>query len=500
MFPPRRSLIAALLIALVAVAAGCDSASEDGTTIFLGTVVDATTDDPVAGATVNVVGTGQTTATDTAGRFSLEAQADSTGDAVMLEVFASGYDPVRFEALAVVGQEVPVPDLVIRSRSAGDDGDSGGGGDDGDPGGFDDGADGPSGPAASITLVERSSEAIGVAGVGADETATLTFVVLDGLGNPVDTEHAVDLTFEIGNGPGGGEFLTPTTARTDANGKVQATLSSGTVSGTVQLVASMTVDGETIRSQPVVITITGGLPDDDHFSVRMGTRNLAEQDGGMGTVTAIVGDKYGNPVQPGTAVYFTTDGGVVEGSGVTDDLGMTTVRLIVAEPIPSNADLCPGADPTGYGTVTARTADEDNVTVEKMTNFLFSDEIITAEILTPGLELGAFDFTVSDRFGHPLAAGTRIEVDADGINVEAIGDVDVTLGDNLCPGPGKTEFRFSVVEGDEIGEDDLPLPPSIETITITINGPNGSLQLTRTNLGGRGVRDTVEEDPARFTR
>src|SRR5690606_25392491 len=203
----------------------------------------------------------------------------------------------------------------------------------------------------SITLLTRSSETIGVQSAGTDETATLTFVVLDAFGNPVDEEHAVEVHFEIVSGPGGGEFIAPTSKETNAAGRVQTTVSSGTRAGTVQILATATnEEGQTISSFPVVITITGGLPDLAHFSVAPATRNFPGYDvfGLTNQITAFVGDRYGNPVQPGTAVYFTTNAGIIEGSGVTDDLGRTTVELVSALPLSSGSP--PAACPESIAT------------------------------------------------------------------------------------------------------------------------------------------------------
>lgn len=345
---------------------------------------------------------------------------------------------------------------------------------------------------------------------GADETATLSFVVLDAFGNPVSREHAVEVAFEIASGPGGGVFLEPTRAETSDAGRVQTTISSGTTAGTVQIVATATTpDGDEIRSYPVVITITGGLPDLAHFSVVSETRNFPGYDvyGRVNPVTAFVGDRYGNPVQPGTAVYFTTDAGIIGGSGTTDDMGRTTVELVSAAPLTSGTPpaACPDSDPTGYGTVTARTADDNRETIEARTKVLFSAE---SEILFRGSSadsagLGNYRFEVADRFGHPLSPGTTIQVTADGVNVEAVGDYDVELGDYLCPGPGRTEFVVAAVQGDEEGEDNVPLPPVLETLTVKVQSPNGNIQLTLTRvedaargLAGGSVR--FEEEEVRF--
>ena len=482
-----------------------DGGGVGGTATLTGRVVNAASGAGIDTATVRINETGAFTRTNARGEFTIETEIASSQQDLSLTAFAPRYVTKTVDVRAFVDQTTPIPDIELERTE------TGGGGSDGDPGGPDGGADQGSGPAASITLLQRSSEAIGVQSAGADETATLSFVVLDAYGNPVSPENAVEVTFAIASGPGGGAFLEPASAETNDAGRVQTTISSGTISGTVQIVATATTpDGAEIRSYPVVITITGGLPDLDHFSVVSETRNFPGYDvyGRINPVTAFVGDRYGNPVQPGTAVYFTTDAGIVGGSGTTDNLGRTTVDLVSAAPLSSGTPpaACPDSDATGYGTVTARTSDDNQETIETQTKVLFSAE---SEIMFLGSNasdstgLGNYRFRVSDRFGHPLSPGTTIQVTADGVNVEAVGDVDVELGDYLCPGPGRTEFVTAVVQGDEEGEDDVPEPPVLETLTVKVQSPNGNIQLTLTRVedvargaGGAGVR--YEEEIVRF--
>ncbi len=504
-----RLLLPVLALALLA---GCDSTDEAGTTTLRGSVVEQGSTRGVAGATVQVIGTGESTATGADGTFSLAVQADSTGDMISLEIFALGYERTTLEVAAAIDREVAAL-IELRSTSTGNgggggdggDGDGGdtGGGDTG--GGIDEGADEPSGPAASITLVGRSSETIGVVSAGADETATLTFVVLDAAGNPVDAEHAVDVSFAIGSGPGGGEFAAPAVKPTDASGRVQTTLSSGTRAGAVQLVATATnEDGDEIRSLPTVITITGGLPDDLHFSIAPGNQGSSNfpgyvRFGQVNPITAYVGDIYGNPVQPGTAVYFTTDAGIIEGSGTTDALGITTVSLISAAPLTTGEPPpdCPDSDARGYALITARTADMNQQQIEATTPILFSGQARIRDLTPVDIDtdtgLGDYSFIVDDSFGHPLAPETTISVIADGVNVEAVGDSDVTLGDYLCPGDGRTSFNFSAVQGEQVDDFGNPIPPELETLTIRVRSPNGNVQLTAFAVGG-GLLEIVVEN------
>ena len=462
-----------------------DGEGVGGTAILTGRVVSAESGIGIDTATVRVNDTGDFTRTNEEGEFTLEVELSGSQQVLTLAAFAPRYVTQTVEVRAFVDQTTPIPDIeLVRTGANGGDGDPGGG--------PDGGADEGSGPAASITLLRRSSEAIAVQSAGGDETATLTFVVLDAFGNPVDGENAITVNFSIANGPGGGEFLEPTSDETNASGIVQTTVSSGTVAGTVQIIATATnSEGEEIVSYPVIITITGGLPDQDHFSVATEQLNVAGYDilGTIIPVTALVGDIYANPVQPGTAVYFTATTGVIEGSGTTSNLGLTTVSWVTGNPQSSGAPpaACPDANPNGYGNITATTSDLNQQTITATTLALLSGEteIEFTDVEAGENGLGNYGFRVSDRFGHPLAPGTTITVEADGVNVEAVGDDEITLGDFLCPGPGRTDFLISVVQGDEINEDNLPLPPQLETLTIRVTSPNGNAQLTRYDGGGR---------------
>ncbi|MDZ7715012.1 MAG: Ig-like domain-containing protein [Balneolaceae bacterium] len=71
-------------------------------------------------------------------------------------------------------------------------------------------------------------------------------------------------------------------------------------------------------------------------------------------ITVIVGDKFSNPVKPGTVVSFSTTGGIIQGSGQTDEDGIVSVDLISGDPRPNDAVAGSGGRP-GYATVTAST-------------------------------------------------------------------------------------------------------------------------------------------------
>ena len=85
------------------------------------------------------------------------------------------------------------------------------------------------------------------------------------------------------------------------------------------------------------IPIFGGFPDSAHFSMSASRVNIpgAVQAGIQTPITALIGDKYGNPAQPGTIVYFTSTGGLVSpASASSADDGSASVNLVSGNPIP----------------------------------------------------------------------------------------------------------------------------------------------------------------------
>lgn len=123
------------------------------------------------------------------------------------------------------------------------------------------------GKPASIYLKNQSVPSIGVKESGSPETARLLFEVQDSTGIPINIENQVAVSFKIGAGPNGGEFLSVASALTDEFGQVELFVTSGTIAGVIQIVAEFTSDNSLIRSQPVAIAIHGGLPFEDNFYV-----------------------------------------------------------------------------------------------------------------------------------------------------------------------------------------------------------------------------------------
>lgn len=425
------------------------------TVILSGSVFESVTGSPIDSAVVKITGiTPQiVTYTDSTGKYRVSFEVEIETD-VKVIAFKEGYEPDTVAVLAIPGRTVNVPSLLLKRTAP---------------------ETPTSGEPASIVLVSQTAKSIGVKGSGSVETAQMVFEVQDSSGKPVDLAHSVEVSFRIGSGPGGGEFIYPPKARTDAKGRVTANIVSGTKAGVVQIVAESNVGSKTIRSLPVVIVIHGGLPDSAHFSIAPEKLNFPGYNvfGLRNKITAYVGDKYGNPVKPGTAVYFTTTGGIIEGSALTNEQGQGSVDLISAEPRPVHPVLGPG-----YAVITATTADENQRTIKAETIVLFSGiPQITVEPATfdiPNLGSQVFNYTVSDQNGNPLAGGTTIRVTIDGKDIRALGDLDITIPDTRDR--SWTRFSFAI---QDTTSDTVERPVLIR---ISASGPNGSATV---NISGK---------------
>ena len=331
----------------------------------------------------------------------------------------------------------------------------------------------PSGDPVSIFVLSQSASSIGVKESGAEETARISFIVQDSAGISIDLEHSVDVSFKFGAGPGGGELLSPTVVKTNSGGQASVNLTSGTKAGVVQIIAEIMVGSKKITSLPVAIAIHGGLPDLTHFSIAPQQFNFPGYNifGLQDPITAYVGDKYGNPVRPLTSVYFTTTGGLIEGSIQTNPLGIGTAALISALPQPNHPVFGPG-----FATVTATTADQNSMNISRETVVLFSGvPQLSASPSSFTISEGgtqSFTYTLSDQNLNPLAPTTTIKVLVDGEDVKAQGDIDVTLPDTQS----RAWTQFSFIVWDAKVDTTNSLTPVV--ITIQSDGPNGKAGIT----------------------
>lgn len=485
----RFSLLVVFSLTVLLVGVGCDLTGESSNNVTIsGRVVDAASSNPVANAVVtfNFAPDGEsqqelTTATDSVGRFSSTLEVDGATD-VTITAAKSGATVQQVERVSPdIGE---VTDLVLELNTGSED-------------------QREPGRPTDILLQDQSTSVIRVQESGGVSVARLTFQVVDSTGQAIDIERAVDVDFRFGQQPGGAT-LTPGTVTTDGQGQATVNVSSGKTSGVVQVVAeTQKPDGTEIKSKPVSLTIHGGLPNKCHFSMGPEQFNFAGlvRYGETNRVSVFVGDKYGNPVVPGTSVYFSTNAGIIEGSAQTDAQGRGSVTLTSARPLPAG----------GVATIRGETVGTDDAnTIVNPSNcpdpvetgnentifdtipVVFSGH--TEVIVDPdSAELGqTYNLTVWDvENQNPLAPGTTIKVEAEGTKVKAVGNTEVTLddtaiidedgdgfdGDDVLKGEGITNFTFRVVEDLELDEEG---DPKVETVTITVSGPNNDLEIVLT--------------------
>lgn len=464
-----RSLLPLFLGSLLLVVAGCDAFSNDddsgsdgGTVMLVGQVLDDATNNPVPGAFIRILPFNTVPVeTDAEGRYSLTVEIDSTME-LNVTVSKDGFAANATNVLGLADRTVSVPTLRIKQIVE---------------------DELVSGKASNILLLSQSTQSIGVKEGGSEEVAQVTFQVADSLGRPVVLDNAALVHFSLGVQPGGGVFIFPESAVTDNNGQVTANLSSGTRAGAVQVIAEATVDGRTIRSLPVSVSIHGGLPHEPHFTVGPTQFNFPglTASGLTNGVSVIVGDQYANPVRPQTAVYFTTSHGIVQGSVLTDPDGRGTVNLISGNPFP----------PDGIGVVTATTADRNRAVVTGRTGVVWSGPPVV-EISPTVARLGqTYSLRVTDGNNNPLAPGNTITVRVEGTKVKSVGNTSVEIDDtrfadlngdgdaldyeDVLRGPGITEFTFRAVE--DLRLDEETGSPVVESITVVVAGPNGKLEI-----------------------
>lgn len=454
------SLVILFVISMTSCKAPNEPTTGGGTTDSLnnftvnGTIFDAGTNSPLDSVSVliNYTVGKKTVLSNSQGIYAASFRLD-TNRTISLTISKSGYVSDTTTFFALTGRIYNLSAIKLRKTGV-------------TPGGT------GSGYASSIYLLSQSSASLGVRGSGSLETGRITFRVLDSLGIPVDLNHKVRVNFKFGGRPNGGEYLNTPSENTDSAGTASVYLTSGTRAGVVQIVADFTINGKRIFSQPVNYSIHGGLPALTHFGLAPAKLNFPGYNinGLENGITAILGDKYANPVRPGTSTYFTTDGGIIQGSALTNELGFATALLISSDPRPTHPILGPG-----FATVTTSTIDESNLIIEKKILVLFSGiaNVVsispsTFNVLNNGSQ--SFDYVVSDQNNNPLAGGQSIKVTTEGEGVELRGDVDITLPDTQSR--AWTFFSFSLAD-----KDTANVARSVG-IRIETTGPNGNAALS----------------------
>jgi hypothetical protein len=469
-----------LYLLFIATLASCQP-TDDDSVIIQGQVREDNSGTGLSGAAVVITDppelSNRFTSTDSSGQYVFDDLDITEATDVTLRATENGYNPSTRTITALPEQTYNL-NFELTSE------------DEENPGN-DDGNDGvvtgePGVPAA-IVLTNVSEESINIRQTGGTVSTTFSFSVQDSAGRPMDENSITEVNFRILNGPGGGEAIVPLSVNTNDRGNVVTSMFSGDSAGVVRMEAYINRnDGARISSSPILVAIHGGFPSQENFFVAPANRNLEGYGfvypgapSGIYSITASVGDQFGNPVKVGTSVDFRTPkAGIINGSAVTDDNGFASVSFY---PNGSTPDSHP--DGVGFFDVRAHTYDGDNSDITRDVTLLFTtrDAIITfdaASFDVPANGSANIGFTVTDGNGYPMAAGTEITV----TSVERIGisgDGDVTLGDYFSGGPGRTQFTVSLTDLDD--EDSTPVDASL---TVTVVTPSG-YETSRTITGQR---------------
>lgn len=448
-----RILAPLTLIALTLLFYSCDDIFEPIT--ISGRVVDTGSGSPVTNATVAISSPEElaaSTFTNENGEFLFEDVAVDSIIDITFQASKEGFSADEVTILAAPDRELVVPDLELQNQEEND---------------SEGGVSGATGGAAAIVLTNLASEVINIAETGGNVNSAFTFEVQDSSGRAIGSQNAVDVSFVITNGPGGAEGISPEVVRTNENGTVTSNIFSGNRAGNLSIEALIERPevGLTIRSKPILLTIHGGFPSLEHFSIAADIYNFEglSINGNRNPISVVVGDKFSNPAKPGTPVYFNTTGGVIQGSGVIQD-GELEVELISGNPRPSN----------GFLTVRAHTFDENDQEIVRTIPILFSGPPISQNITVtpnsfdiPPNGSQRFEMVITDPNGNVLPFETSIRVIApDGLELD--GDVDLTIPNTLGNSPnqeGITEFSFTARDSDEENSDSQEVSIRIEVET-----------------------------------
>jgi hypothetical protein len=391
---------------------------------------------PVEGALITAQGLFKQTLSDIEGNYIIKAEPSSDSIDVLIRATKIGFVEATTFLQVAKGSEYTVPDLEMIKVTDVDTGDVI--------------IPATSGEAAHIEFLNHSSQ-IYVYSTGLKETALFRIKVTDSQGQLLDVTHDVRVNFNILQGPDGGEYLDPDTMTTES-GYAFTVLNSGTVAGPVQIEAYIDLPDRSVKSIPARIAIYGGLPDEDHFSVAIEKVNIAGQVhfGLLDNVTAFVGDKYSNPVAPGTIVYFSTEYGIIEGAAETDELGRATVRYMSAAPLPPTPFV------SSLTKISAWTFGDTltGLTLNAETTLLLSAVTDTISVTPASFqysdsnEVQSFTYNISDIYGNPLVSNTMISIEAS--EGDLFGETEFSIGDTRFPGSGATDFGITWAPGDSL--------------------------------------------------
>lgn len=179
----------------------------------------------------------------------------------------------------------------------------------------------------------------GAGGTGSSESSLVSFKVTNAKGQPAMQQ---EVSFTLDTVVGGLRFANGTAnahGLTNSEGIASVRVLSGTVPTPVRVVASVidTDTHEVITSQSELLTVNTGLPQQLGFSLATSNANpeAGNIDGEKVTITARLSDSFGNPAPNDTTVNFTSEGGQIEPSCLTEN-GVCSVTWTSSDPRPQD--------------------------------------------------------------------------------------------------------------------------------------------------------------------
>ncbi len=200
----------------------------------------------------------------------------------------------------------------------------------------------------SLQFESAEPSNIGIRGFGLTESSAVQFKVLDTQGNPAAGQ---DVSFSL-NSTVGGINIAPDTATSDANGVVTTFVTSGTVSTSVRVTATL-VANPAINTQSDSLVISTGIADQNSFSLSASVANPEawDVDNTQVDVLILAADHFNNPVPDGTAIFFTSEGGQIDSSCLTET-GQCSVVWRSSDPRPADGRVTILATAIGEETFT----------------------------------------------------------------------------------------------------------------------------------------------------
>lgn len=174
--------------------------------------------------------------------------------------------------------------------------------------------------ANAVVFVSATPAQIFVAGSGAVDQSIAKFKVLSSAGT---TMANVGVKFSIVTNPGGvgigaAGSTSAVVATTNSSGEASVSVFSGTIPGPVKLRSELE-SAPSIFAESQNLTVASGPPSQRFMSLSVEAFNIEgwSRDGTSTQLTVRVADRQGNPVENGTVVNFTAEGGQVARSCAT---------------------------------------------------------------------------------------------------------------------------------------------------------------------------------------